>query len=135
MTFFFENYLVLPFYNHIYVIPKRSCSRMKTKRSCLIVFIGNMWLTNHLSVLIACLAHASYTLECEQNQSGQSMSFFKTNGDLSLTGKIYYVHFKGMVFNTFNLLQVSLTFTMRNVLVQHLQVFIQWKWWPPWSKF
>lgn len=94
-----------------------------------------MWLTNIFSVLIACIVHASNSLECEQNQNGQSMSFFKTNGELSLTGKLYYVHYKGTVFNAFNLLQVSLTFTMRNVLVQHPQVSIQWKWWPPWSKF
>lgn len=94
-----------------------------------------MWLTNYLSILIACMAHASYTLECEQNQNGQSMSFFKTNGELTLTGKLYYVHYKGMAFNSFNLFQVSLTFTMRNVLVQHPLVFIQWKWWQLWSKF
>ncbi|XP_001949289.1 uncharacterized protein LOC100160726 [Acyrthosiphon pisum] len=37
-------------------------------------------------VLIACMVRVTYNLECEQNQNGQSMSFFKTNGDLLLTG-------------------------------------------------
>ncbi|CAH1726509.1 unnamed protein product [Aphis gossypii] len=38
------------------------------------------------AVLIACMVRATYNLDCEQNQNGQSMSFFKTNGDLLLTG-------------------------------------------------
>lgn len=42
-----------------------------------------------LWMLIVYAVHASYGLGCEQNQNGQSMSFFKTNGDLSLTGKFY----------------------------------------------
>lgn len=49
----------------------------------------NMRLTiSLLAVLIACMVRATYNLECEQNQNGQSMSFFKTNGDLLLTGKL-----------------------------------------------
>jgi len=39
------------------------------------------------AALIACMVRETYNLECEQNQNGQSMSFFKTNGDLLLTGK------------------------------------------------
>lgn len=42
-------------------------------------------------ILIVCMVHASHCLECEPNQNGQSMSFFKTNGDLSLTGKLYNI--------------------------------------------
>ncbi|XP_025199296.1 uncharacterized protein LOC112597454 [Melanaphis sacchari] len=38
------------------------------------------------AVLIACMVRATHNLDCEQNQNGQSMSFFKTNGDLLLTG-------------------------------------------------
>jgi len=38
-------------------------------------------------VLLTCAVHASYGLECDQNQNGQSMSFFKTSGDLSLIGR------------------------------------------------
>ncbi|XP_060833940.1 uncharacterized protein LOC132917285 [Rhopalosiphum padi] len=38
------------------------------------------------AVLIACMVRSTYNLDCEQNQNGQSMSFFKTNGDLLLTG-------------------------------------------------
>jgi len=50
--------------------------------------IDKMRLEIRLSaVLIACLVRVTYNLECEQNQNGQSMSFFKTNGDLLLTGK------------------------------------------------
>lgn len=46
-----------------------------------------MWLAS-LSILVAwCVVHPSHCLECKQNLNGQSMSFFKTNGDLSLTGK------------------------------------------------
>ncbi|VVC31416.1 GPCR family 3, C-terminal,Bride of sevenless protein [Cinara cedri] len=40
-----------------------------------------------LLMLIVCALHVSNCLECEQSQiNGQSMSFFKTNGDISLTG-------------------------------------------------
>lgn len=42
---------------------------------------------NLLAVLIACMVRATYNLDCEQNQNGQSMSFFKTNGELLLTGE------------------------------------------------
>lgn len=40
------------------------------------------------AVLIACMVRVTHNLDCEQNQNGQSMSFFKTNGDLLLTGKL-----------------------------------------------
>jgi hypothetical protein len=50
--------------------------------------IDNMRLEISLSaVLIACMVRSTYNLDCEQNQNGQSMSFFKTNGDLLLTGE------------------------------------------------
>lgn len=38
------------------------------------------------AVLIVCMVGVTHNLECEQNQNGLSMSFFKTNGDLLLTG-------------------------------------------------
>lgn len=48
----------------------------------------NMQLAISLSaVLIVCMVGVTHNLECEQNQNGLSMSFFKTNGDLLLTGK------------------------------------------------
>lgn len=56
------------------------------KKMHLFITDCTMWFAD-LSMLIACVVHASYGLGCEQNQNGQSMSFFKTNGDLSLTGK------------------------------------------------
>lgn len=50
--------------------------------------IDKMRLAISLSaVLIACMVRATYNLDCDQNQNGQSMSFFKTNGDLLLTGE------------------------------------------------
>jgi hypothetical protein len=53
--------------------------------------IGDMWLASVL-LLIAYSMHTSHCLECESNQNGQSISFFKTNGDLSITGKWYKVN-------------------------------------------
>lgn len=51
-------------------------------------FVDNMRLASLLTFITVYTVRASYSLECDQNQNGQSMSFFKTNGDLSLTGKL-----------------------------------------------
>jgi len=61
-------------------------SKMFDKINLLV--IDKMRLAISLSaVLILCMVRSTYTLDCEQNQNGQSMSFFKTNGELLLTGE------------------------------------------------